>query len=190
MSTLILEYEELKWQCRDLFKQGWFRVSNSSYVAPIVMVRISDGSIRAFVDYKTLNDCTVVNAQLHKHTQGNVTQTSVQCWAIWQSIKHGTLGFWWQPFNPIDNHPQSYGWFAIQPPVAEFFTVATYLSAASSSPLCTPSSVPPLAQCTVAYWYESTNTASRYYEPCTATPCAAIKMDAQQFPVRFLNKEQ
>ena len=70
--------------------------------------------------------------------------------------------------------------FAIQPPVAEFLPVATYLSAASSSPLWTPSSVPPLAQCAIAYQYESTNTASRYYESCTSTPCAAIKMDAQQ----------
>ena len=40
------EYEELKRQCFDLFKQGLVRVSNSPYVAPIVMVRKLDGSIR------------------------------------------------------------------------------------------------------------------------------------------------
>ena len=48
--------------------------------------------------------------------------------------------------------------FAIQPPEAEFFPVATYSSAASSSPLCTPYSVPQLAQGTIVYWYKSTNT--------------------------------
>ena len=69
--------------------------------------------------------------------------------------------------------------FAIQPPVAEFFPAATYLSSDISLPMCTPSSVLPLAQYTIAYQYESTNTTSRYYEPCTTTSCVAIRMDAQ-----------
>jgi hypothetical protein len=34
-------------------------VSSSPYVAPIVMVRKLDGSIRVCVDYKALNECTV-----------------------------------------------------------------------------------------------------------------------------------
>jgi hypothetical protein len=34
-------------------------VSNSPYVAPIVMVRKLYGSIRVCVDYKALNECTV-----------------------------------------------------------------------------------------------------------------------------------
>ena len=33
------EYEELKRQCTDIFKQGLVRVSNSPYAAPIVIVR-------------------------------------------------------------------------------------------------------------------------------------------------------
>ncbi len=49
------EYEKLKRQCIDLFKQGLVRVSNSPYVAPIVMVRKPDGSIRICVDYRALN---------------------------------------------------------------------------------------------------------------------------------------
>ena len=53
------EYEELKSQCTDLFKQGLVRVSNSPYAAPIVMVRNLDGSIWVCVDYTTLNECIV-----------------------------------------------------------------------------------------------------------------------------------
>ncbi len=52
--------------------------------------------------------------------------------------------------------------FARQPPEAEFFKVATHLSTASSFSLCTPSSGPSLAQCTIAYQYVRTNTASRH----------------------------
>jgi hypothetical protein len=55
----VLEFEEFKRQCTDLFKQGLVRVSNSPYFAPIVMVRKADGSIRVCDDYKTLNECTV-----------------------------------------------------------------------------------------------------------------------------------
>ena len=53
------EYEKLKRQCTDLFKQGLVRVSNSPYHAPIVMVRKLDGSIRVCVDYRALNECIV-----------------------------------------------------------------------------------------------------------------------------------
>ncbi len=55
----ILEYEELKRQCTDLFKHGLVRVSNSPYAAPIVMVREPDGSIKVCVDYRALNECTL-----------------------------------------------------------------------------------------------------------------------------------
>ncbi len=49
------EYEELKRQCTNLFKQGLVRVSNSPYVAPILVVRKLNGSIRVCVDYRALN---------------------------------------------------------------------------------------------------------------------------------------
>ena len=41
----VLEYEDLKRQCTDLFKQCLVRVSNSPYVAPIVTARKLDGFI-------------------------------------------------------------------------------------------------------------------------------------------------
>ena len=53
------EYENLKRQCNDVFKQGLVRVYNSPYVAPIVIVWKPDGSIRVCVDYKALNECNV-----------------------------------------------------------------------------------------------------------------------------------
>jgi hypothetical protein len=53
------KYEELKRQCTDLVKQALVRVSHIPYVAPIVMVRKPDGSIRICVDYRALNECTV-----------------------------------------------------------------------------------------------------------------------------------
>ncbi len=46
----VTEYEKLKRQCTDLFKQGFVRVSNSPYAAPISMVWKLDDSIRVCVD--------------------------------------------------------------------------------------------------------------------------------------------
>ena len=59
------EYEELKGQCTDLFKQGLVRVSNSPYATPIVMVRKPDGSIRVCVDYRAVNESTLINSLRH-----------------------------------------------------------------------------------------------------------------------------
>jgi hypothetical protein len=56
------EYEELKRQCTELFKEGKVRVSKSSYVAPIVMVRKSNGSILICIDYRSINERTVKNS--------------------------------------------------------------------------------------------------------------------------------
>jgi hypothetical protein len=53
------EFEELKRQCTDLFKQGLVCISCSPYAAPIAMVRKADGSIRVCVDYVALNEWTV-----------------------------------------------------------------------------------------------------------------------------------
>jgi hypothetical protein len=53
------EYEELKRQCTQLFKEGKVRISKSPYAAPIVMVRKSDGSIRVCIDYRAINERTV-----------------------------------------------------------------------------------------------------------------------------------
>ncbi len=54
------EYEELKRQCTELFKEGKVQISKSPYTAaPIVMVRKSDGSIRVCIDYRAINERTV-----------------------------------------------------------------------------------------------------------------------------------
>ena len=53
------EFEELKRQCTELFKESKVRVSKSPYASPIVMVRKSYGSIRACIDYRAMNEHTV-----------------------------------------------------------------------------------------------------------------------------------
>ena len=60
----IPEYDELKRQCTNLFTQGLFRVSNSPYVAAIVMVRKLDGHIRVCVNYRALNECIMKDSFL------------------------------------------------------------------------------------------------------------------------------
>jgi len=55
----VSEFEELKRQGTDLFKQGLVRLSNSPYAALIVIVWKADGSIRICFDYRALNECTV-----------------------------------------------------------------------------------------------------------------------------------
>jgi hypothetical protein len=54
------EYEELKRQYIELFKEGKVRFSTnkSPYVATIVMVRKSDGSIQNCIDYRAINERT------------------------------------------------------------------------------------------------------------------------------------
>ncbi len=53
------QYDELKRLCTELFQQGKIRVSYSPYVAPIVMVRKPDGSVRVCIDYRAINERTV-----------------------------------------------------------------------------------------------------------------------------------
>jgi hypothetical protein len=55
---LVPEYEELKRQCTELFKEGKVKVSKSSYFPPIVMVRNSDDSIRFCIEYRAINERT------------------------------------------------------------------------------------------------------------------------------------
>jgi hypothetical protein len=53
------EYEELKGQCIELFKEGKVRVSRTQiYAAPIVMARKWDASIRVCIDYRAINEHT------------------------------------------------------------------------------------------------------------------------------------
>ena len=53
------EYDDFKRQCTKLFHQGKIRVSNSPYVAPIVMVCKADGSIIVCIDYRAINERTM-----------------------------------------------------------------------------------------------------------------------------------
>ncbi len=58
----MLEYEELKRKCTQLFKEGKVRVSSSPCVATFDMVRKSDGSIRVCIDHRAINERTVKNS--------------------------------------------------------------------------------------------------------------------------------
>ena len=52
----MLEYDELKRQCTELFQQGKIPVSNSLYATPIVMVRTLDGSVRVCIYRHSINE--------------------------------------------------------------------------------------------------------------------------------------
>ena len=54
----MFEYEELKRQCTELFKEGKVRISNTPYAAPIVMVRKSYSTIGVCIDYRAINERT------------------------------------------------------------------------------------------------------------------------------------
>jgi hypothetical protein len=56
---VVPKYEELNRQCTNLVKQGLVRISNSPYVALIVMFGKLGGSIRVCVDCRALNECNV-----------------------------------------------------------------------------------------------------------------------------------
>jgi hypothetical protein len=53
------EYENLKRQCTELFKEGKVRISKSPYAAPIDMGQKLDCSIRVCIDYPAINKRTV-----------------------------------------------------------------------------------------------------------------------------------
>jgi hypothetical protein len=55
----ILDYEELKRQCIEFFKEGKVRVSRIPFAAPTCLVRNSNGSIRVCIDYCAFNERTV-----------------------------------------------------------------------------------------------------------------------------------
>jgi len=55
----VIEYEELKRPCTELFKEGKVRISKIPYAPPIVYFRKSNVSIRLCIDYRAINEHTV-----------------------------------------------------------------------------------------------------------------------------------
>jgi hypothetical protein len=57
----IKELDELKQQLTEFIDKGFIRPSESSFGAPILFVKKSDGSLRFCVDYRLLNNITIKN---------------------------------------------------------------------------------------------------------------------------------
>lgn len=55
------EMAELKEQLEDLLNKGYIRPSASPWGAPVLFVKMKDGSMRLGIDYRELNKVTIKN---------------------------------------------------------------------------------------------------------------------------------
>ena len=58
------ELKELKIQLQELLDKGFIRPSVSSWGAPVLFVKMKDGSLRICIDYRQINKVTVKNKYL------------------------------------------------------------------------------------------------------------------------------
>jgi hypothetical protein len=59
MSTL--ELKELQMQLEEIMKKGYIRPSVSPWGAPVLFVKMKDGTLRLCIDFRQLNKVTVKN---------------------------------------------------------------------------------------------------------------------------------
>ena len=55
------ELQECKKQINELLAKGWIKPSTSQYNHPILFARKKDGTLRMCIDYRALNNNTIVN---------------------------------------------------------------------------------------------------------------------------------
>ena len=73
-------YEEVKNYVDDLITNAWVKKSNSAFANPMVCLRKSDGSLRLCIDYRKLNNRTILDRQPIPKIQDIIDSLGGQQW--------------------------------------------------------------------------------------------------------------
>ena len=73
-------YEEVKNYVDDLITNAWVKKSNSAFASPMVCRRKSDGSLRLCIDYRKLNNRTILDRQPIPKIQDIIDSLGGQQW--------------------------------------------------------------------------------------------------------------
>eukprot|EP00730_Choanoeca_flexa_P009230 TRINITY_DN12614_c0_g2_i1.p1 TRINITY_DN12614_c0_g2~~TRINITY_DN12614_c0_g2_i1.p1 ORF type:complete len:1337 (+),score=253.89 TRINITY_DN12614_c0_g2_i1:1150-5160(+) len=95
------ETEALRKQVQDLVADGKIKPSTSSYGAPALFVRKSDGSLRLCIDYRRLNSETVKDKYPLPHMHDLLDRLAT---AKFFTVMDLRSGFWQVPLHPDDTH--------------------------------------------------------------------------------------
>ena len=97
--------EELRNEVDTMLEMGVVRLSTSTYVSPIVMVKKKDGSNRVFDDFRKLNKITEVDPEPMTTAEGLCRRLSGKKYLSKIDL---TKGYWQIPAAPKDVHKTAF----------------------------------------------------------------------------------